>query len=209
MSDIWSYIISAVSGIVTGVIGTVCYNKLYSSYKKRIREIKKGKLSFVNIFEEYARDKGEAKAIVSFNDQHAITIMPLLHNGIYLVRAEINLDNKAQEEIQRDFVMALLQYYPPADWSYHAECRYNLKFKIRGNIQGVRLEVKSGNWNKNKLIDEHVPVTDCFTTHVYSLSGNAQIWQSVEEICFTVFIEDEYIQGTRGFFEIMDCVLEK
>lgn len=44
---------------------------------------------------------------------------------------------------------------------------------------------------------------------VYPLNGNAQIWQSVEEICFTVFIEDEYIQGTKGFFEIMDCVLEK
>lgn len=105
--------------------------------------------------------------------------------------------------------MALLQYHPPADWSYHAECRYNLKFKIRGSIKGVQLEVKSGNWNKNKLIDEYVPVTDCFTDHVYPLNGNAQIWQSVEEICFTVFIEEEYMQETKGFFEIMDCVLEK
>ena len=97
--------------------------------------------------------------------------MPLFHNGIYLLRAVINLDNKAQEEIQRDFVMALLQYYPPIDWSYHAECRYNLKFKIRGNIQGIQLESeKAANWKQEtKLIDEYVPVTDCFTTHVYPL----------------------------------------
>lgn len=141
MFDIWSHIISVVSGIITGVIGTVCYNKLYSSYKKRIRELKKGKISLINIFEEYGRDKGEAKTIVSFSDQNAITTMPLLHNGIYLLRAMINLDNKAQKEIQREFVMALLQYYPPADWSYHAECRYNLKFKIRGSIKGVQLEL--------------------------------------------------------------------
>lgn len=135
--------------------------------------------------------------------------MPLLHNGIYLLRAIINLDNKARKGIQREFVMALLQYYPSADWSYQVECRYNLKFKIRGSIKRVQLEVKSGNWNKNKLIDEYVPVTDCFTAYAYPLNGNAQIWQSVEEICFTVFIEDEYMQEMKGFFETMDCVLEK
>lgn len=62
------------------------------------------------------------------------------------------------------------------------------------------MEVKSGNWNKNKLIDKYVAVTDCFTTHVYLLNGNALVWQSLEEICFTVFIEAEYIQETKGIF---------
>lgn len=77
MSDIWSHIISVASGIVTGVIGTVCYNKLYSSYKKRIRELKKEKISFVNIFEEYGRNKGEAKTIVSFSDK--MQLQPCLY----------------------------------------------------------------------------------------------------------------------------------
>lgn len=205
MDSFWGYIISSILGIITGIIGTICYNKLHSIYEKRKREQAKQKIKPVNIFESYEGKK--AIAIVSFEDSHAIEIEPLFRNGIYLLSAKVNLRNKPATKDKRNFVMALLTYLPAMDWSYYAECGYSLKFKIRGNINGIQLEVK--NKNKRKLIDEYISVEKYFREKVYQLCGEALMWQDIEEICFTVFCEDEYIQDEQGDFEIMDCVLEK
>ena len=62
------------------------------------------------------------------------------------MKAELKLNHKPIDSSDRNFVMALLTYLPAMDWSYYAESGYSLKFKIRGNISGIQLEVK----NKDK-----------------------------------------------------------
>ncbi len=205
MDSFWGYVISSVLGIITGVLGTVCYNKLYSQYVKRKRERAKKSIQPKNVFETYG--KKEVTAIVSFEDSYAIRIEPLLQNGVYLLKAKISLKNKPAVKTNRNFVMALLSYLPQMDWSYHVECGYSFKFKIRGNIKGLQLEIK--NKAKRKLLDEYVAVGNNFEEKIFPLSGEISVWQDVEEICFTVFCEDEYIQRQDGNFEIMDCILEK
>lgn len=205
MEDFWGNVISSILGVVTGVVGTVCYNKLKVINEKRKRERVKKTIHPINIFESY-RGKSVVP-IVSYGDIHAIEIEPLLQNGIFLLKSNINLENRPATKSNRDFVMALLTYTPVKDWSYYAECGYSFKFKIRGSIKGIQLEVK--NKDRRKLIDEYVAVEDNFHEKIYPLIGDTSIWVDVEEICFTVFCEDEYIQNKYGGFEIMDCKLEK
>lgn len=205
MDDFWGHIISAISGIITGVIGTICYNKLHLEYKKKKREIKLRNIQAVNIFETYGSRR--IVPVVSFDDAQAIKVAPLFQNGIYLMRAEIMLNHKTTERMDQNFVMALLTYLPTRDWSYCAECGYSLKFKIRGSINGIQLEVK--NKDKRKLIDEYIQVSDAFKEKEFPLAGDIGIWKDIEEICFTVFCAKEYIQKEYGYFEVMDCVLEK
>lgn len=197
-------IINFILGVITGIVGTVAYNKLYSICKKIKREKVKRKLHPQNIFESC--DEKKAIPIVSFGDSHAIEISPLINNGIYLLRADINLEGKPSLNIDRIFVMALLKYTPYIDWSYYAECGYILKFKIRGNIKGIQLEVK--NRRKQKLIDKYIQIRDSFESWEFPLDKEASKWKDVEEVCFTVFDEPEYILNGRGSFEVMDLTLE-
>lgn len=197
-------IINFILGIITGIVGTIAYNKLHFFYKKLKREKRKQNLHNQNIF-EYCEEK-QAFPIVSFGDRHAIEIEPLLQNGIYLLKADINLERKPVINTDRNFVMALLKYSPYADWSCYAECGYRLRFKIRGNISGVQLEVK--NRSKQKLIDSYVQITDNFESWEFPLDKEISRWKEVEEICFTVFDESEYISDNHGYFEIMALVLD-
>lgn len=103
--------------------------------------------------------------------------------------------------------MALLKYTLCVDWSYYAECGYCLKFKIRGNIKGIQLEVK--NRRKQKLIDKYIQIRDSFEAWEFPLDKEASKWEDVEEVCFTVFDEPEYILNGRGSFEVMDLTLDR
>lgn len=107
--------------------------------------------------------------------------------------------------------MSWLCYNTPptsyVDWSYYAECGYSLKFKIRGNIKGVQLEVK--NKRKQKLIDEYIRLSDSFESWEFPLDREVSRWKKIEEICFTVFDEPDYILNRHGNFEIIDLVLNR
>ena len=43
MDDIWGYVISSILGVITGIIGTICYNKLHLVYEKEKRGEPDGK----------------------------------------------------------------------------------------------------------------------------------------------------------------------
>ena len=92
MDDFWGHIISAISGIITGVIGTICYNKLHLEYKKKKREIKLCIMRAEIIYETYGSRR--IVPVVSFDDAQAIKVATLFQNGIYLMRAEIMLNHK-------------------------------------------------------------------------------------------------------------------
>ncbi|WP_330616782.1 hypothetical protein, partial [Sellimonas sp.] len=119
----------------------------------------------------------------------------------------IDLSHKPKKAIKREFVMALMVFIPAKDWSAYVECGYRLKFKIRGNIRGVQLEIKGK--DKRKLLDSYVPVSDHFEEKNYPLEGPDTLWQQVEELCFTIFCDPEYIEADKGHFEIIKCRLEK
>lgn len=206
MDDIWGYIISSLLGVITGVIATILYNKLCNERKKIEIATTKKKLAPVDIFMEYAKSK-KVIPIVSFEDSNAIQIDPLQQCGIYILKVNIDLKNKPTTRDNRNFVMALLKYIPELNWKYYCECGYSFKFKIRGNIKGLQVEVKNN--RMRKVIDEYIAVTNNFKEVSFQLNGDSSIWEKIEEICFTIFCEDKYICSNNGMFEIIDCKLDK
>lgn len=206
MDTVLGYAISFLLGIISGVFATVLYDKLCVEKKKREVAAIKKELVPIDIFAEYVKSR-EVIPIVSFEDSNAITIEPLFQSGIYVLKASINIENKPKTRDNKNFVMALLKYIPELNWRYYCECGYSLKFKIRGNIKGLQLEVK--NDKMRKVLDEYISITEFFEENTFRLKGDGSIWESIEEICFTVFCEGKYISGTNGRFEIMDCRLEK
>lgn len=202
MDDILEYVI----GAILGVVATNLYNKMCDEKNKwKVKKIKR-ELSEIDIFSGYEQLK-ESIPIVSFGDSKAIKIGPLQQSGIYILKADIDLKNKPKTGENRDFVMALLKYIPSLNWKYYCEMKYSFKFKIRGNIKGIRLEIKDN--RIQKIMDEYIPVTQDFREHAFLLKGDSAVWENIEEICFTVFCENEYIDGDTGKFEIINCRLDK
>ena len=159
----------------------------------------------VHILELY--DKVSLNSVVSFDDNIAITVESLFRNGFYHLKAQINLRNRPIGGTNRNFVMVVLSYLPAAAWSYHAECGYSFKFKIRGTVKGIQLEIKDS--KKRKVIDEYVSVTGNFKEKSFPLKRDPFLWTEIEEICFTVFCEISFIPEACGEFEIIDCMLDK
>ena len=205
MDSIIGHILSYIFGITNGIIATICYDYLCRLHKKRKREKNNQHLHAIDLLVNDTEKRVEA--IVSYGDSHAIQIAPLLHNGCFILSGSIDLSHKPKKAIKREFVMALMVFIPAKDWSAYVECGYRLKFKIRGNIRGVKLEIKGK--DKRKLLDSYVPVSDHFEEKNYPLEGPDTLWQQVEELCFTIFCDPEYIEADKGHLEIIKCRLEK
>lgn len=60
-----------------------------------------------------------------------------------------------------------------------------------------------------KVIDEFVPVTTKFQNTSFCLKDYLEesAWKEIGEICFTVFLEDDYVTKDTGSLEIKNCVL--
>ena len=208
METIFGYVISSVLGIITGIIGTILYEKMCDEKKKKKVKKIKDNLVTKDVFAEYAKIKESivVTPVVSFGDSTAINIQPLQQGGVHILKASVNLKNSSRTGEKRDFVMALLKYIPPMDWKYYCEEKYSFKFKIRGNINGIQLEIKDK--GLKKIVDEYILVTHDFQEYEFPLRGESSIWESIEEVCFIVFNEERYIQGDIGMFEIFDCKLD-
>lgn len=201
MNEIIGYVISGAIGIAL----TKLYDKFVKEYNNKKRNIEREKIKSKDIFAEYVKYK-KVEPIVSYGDNHAIEIEPIMQYGKPLLKAHIDLTNIPKTDENRKFVMVALIYLPDEDWKYYSEKHFSLKFKIRGSINAVQLEVKDP--QRNKLIDEFVEVEKNFREYAFTLWSERN-WEKVNQICFTVFCESEYISECKGSFEVIDCYLDQ
>lgn len=200
------FIYQKIDGIILGVIATVLYEWLRKKIKEWGIKKNKEKIKPINILEEFSKI-GEVCPVVSFGDSDAIKVEPLMQYGKGILIVKIDLSKKPLSCEKRNFVMALMKYLPCMNWKYFVELGYCFKFKIRGNIKGIQLEIKNG--SHEKVIDEYIKVTNSFAEHSFDLSRMNGRLEDVGEICFTVFCESKYIDSSNGRFEIYDCLLTK
>lgn len=201
-NGIWNEITSFVLGILTGVLTGILTSIVRTHYemwkRRKENEEAKRKARPVNVLEDHS---GEIKKAVSFGDDEAIVVEPLMQYGKPILIANLNMSNAPQDYNNVVFVMAFLEYLPLKNWSCFSELDYQLVFKIRGNINGVQLEIKDE--KKRKIIDEYIKITDTFEKKTVSLR-NRQL-SNISEVCFTIFNENKYIQkGGNGKFEMFD-----
>lgn len=201
MKEIAGYIISGIIGIILAKLYDILIAKIKRKKEDREREQIKPK----DILEDYVRYR-DVESIVSYGDSHAIKIEPIMQYGKPLLKARIDISQLPNTKENRQFVMVLLKYIPNENWKYYSEKNYLFKFKIRGTISAIQLEIKDP--GGNKIIDRRVEVKDSFKEYAFALY-NAQNWERIDQICFTVFCENDYISEGLGNFEIMDCRLER
>ena len=80
--------------------------------------------------------------------------------------------------------------------------------KSSKGLKGVQLEIKD--IHGAKVIDEFVEVFQERKHYSFKLNeySECEAWKEISEICFTVFIEKDYITKKTGSLEICNCMLK-
>lgn len=201
---IWTnWITPIITAIISGLI--VYYVQMYK--KNPLKKFARRKKEYM-ILDEYCRSK-DVVPIVSYGDSSAITTATMIQRGNVTLKADLNLQNCPKNNEKRNFVMALLKYIPPCDWSSFASRDYVIEFTMRvsQNIKGVQLEIKDP--RGSKIMDEFVQAEEKELVYTSSLAASCEGagWKQISEICFVIFTEEQYIDGINGHFEISDFKL--
>lgn len=163
----------------------------------------------VDVFKTYC-ENNRIQSIASYGDRKAIETNTEIEQGKIKIESTIDLRKRPKNNINRNFVMILVQYTPKCNMSYFYKKGYSLLFDIKSEagICGVQLEIKD--INGGKVINQYVPVTKEFKQHSFQLKeySERKAWKEIKEICFTIFLEEEYISADRGDFEIRNCMLK-
>lgn len=111
---------------------------------------------------------------------------------------------------ESNFVMVLLNYLSYENWSNFVKEDYNMEFELRTsyNINKIMLEIKCSS-QKIKIVNEIINTSPNWNLHKIKLTGSEKIWKEVSEICFTLPLGEEFIQGEKGLIEIKNLVLTK
>lgn len=104
---------------------------------------------------------------------------------------------------KRDFVMALIEYVPCEDWSAFWDAGYALSIEMRDvkNILAVQLEIKDE--NRRKFVDRKLNLSngpEIFRLPLQRLTPRPDAWRGIGEICFTVFLNPQYMEKWQGEF---------
>lgn len=150
----------------------------------------------------------KVKSVVSYADRNAIK----LDNNIISkkhIKAYIDFSNIPKDDINQNFVMVFLKYLTRENWSSFFEKKYKLKFKYKfsDNIKGIQLEIK--NSQMDKIVDEFVTNdSNAFELDVSNI-GNVNLWEDINEFCFTLFYGEDFIEGEKGEIEIYDLMFSE
>lgn len=161
----------------------------------------------VDVFGEYCK-KNRIKAISSYDNQKAIQIDTVIDRNIIGIRAIIDVSDKFCDG-EKNFVMILLKYIPKSNMAYYYRKGYSLAFDIKSDkgVCGMQLEVKD--IAANKVMDEYVSVSKELRHYSFKLRDYSEIasWKEINEICFTFFLEKDYLTKDKGKVFISNCKL--
>lgn len=163
----------------------------------------------VDVFGSYCK-KNKIQPIISYGDSNAFKIISRIDQGKIIVSGEMDLRKKPENNEHRKFVMICLKYIPKCNMTYFYKKGYSFMFDIRSEkgICGLQLEIKDT--KANKVINEYLPVTKEFLNYSFKINEflDIEAWKEINEICFTVFLEDDYVYKTKGNLEIKNCFLK-
>lgn len=124
-----------------------------------------------------------------------------------VLRADIVIPEKIKKKKSSQFSMILFSYIPSENWLNYVDDNYKMRFILETstNIKQVQLQVK--NCHQQQFLD--IPVYSGEFLRPLSELAQRTAWKDVCEICFTVFADDKYIQGEKGFIQLKGFQLEK
>lgn len=173
------------------------------SANSRFSNIIKNKITF-DILEDYT-EYHDIKTIVSYGTQRDISIIKN-DNGFDVNINILNCNSFGNQE----FIMALLEYNPYENWGDFYKGNYAIEFDLNSTegINAVQLEIKDD--NQGKIVDKKIYISKNLTHQKLELNkltryGNA--WKKIRELCFTVFINDDYISVMSGKLSISNLHL--
>lgn len=128
-------------------------------------------------------------------------------NSTPSVCSDIYIPNSAREKERCSFAMILFAFIPPKNLINYFDENYSLQFELKtsDSIKQVQLQIK--NSKIHQFID--IPIKDGYFSCPLSEMSNRDAWNDIQEICFTIFADDEYIVGEYGTIKISGLKLSK
>lgn len=123
------------------------------------------------------------------------------------VYADIFIPEEVRRKEGCQFSMILFSFIPSENWLNFYDENYKIKFVMEtsDNINQVQLQIK------DSLQQQFVDCEISNGEYCYLLSeiADREAWKDIREICFTVFADDRYIEGEKGFIRIIGFKLEQ
>lgn len=125
----------------------------------------------------------------------------------YTVFADIVIPSYVKEKEGCHFSMVLFSYIPSENWSHYVDEKYKLEFELETSesIKHVQLQIKDK--LQQQFIDKKIEKG--MFSHSLAEMAKRDSWKDVREICFTIFADDGYITGEKGFIRIKNPQLVK
>ena len=108
---------------------------------------------------------------------------------------------------KQEFIMALFKYSPSEDMSAFWRNGYSLEFDINSSsgIQAVQLEIKDG--NRDKVVDRKIQIQTHQKFLLSKLTRTDHAWKNIHEICFTIFLNEDYLSESKGKITVSNLLL--
>jgi len=159
-------------------------------------------MDIFNILSDYC-EYDDVRPIVSYGIQKDLQIIQNYNSF------EMMLDIKDSTLFGRqEFVMALLKYSPSEDFSAFWKNNYELEFDISSSsgIHAVQLEIKDENYNK--IVDKRICIQTQQRFLLSRLTRKDNSWKKVSEICFTIFLNEDYLSVSAGKIVVSNLLLK-
>lgn len=158
------------------------------------------------IIEQYS-EYSPIQMLSSFKKTRDICIIKTLNNGCSFVSGNIDIPQSIKNLPGCQFSMMLFSFSPSENWVSFCKEDYFLCFdlELSKGISQVQFQVK--NSNHNQFID--FPLKSGKFCKKLSELAKEHSWQDINEICFTVFADDQYITEENGYIKVSDFVLRK
>jgi len=165
-------------------------------------------------FDEYV-DKMAAYAILKDQD-NPDDIEPIVSYGVskdlQITRSEDSFEMKfciGDSSVlgKSEFVMAAIKYLPSEDMRVFWKNNYCLEFDVRFSpgVRAIQLEIKDE--HLKKIVDKKINTQTRHKFLLPILSRNENAWKSVCEICFIVFLNENYLSETSSSLTISNLAL--
>ena len=122
----------------------------------------------------------------------------------------VHMDGKTDYN-PKDFSMVCVSRPLDGDWTkyYDLGCHFNFDYLIENLTVVLEIKATFLEENREENLSFKLAPTDGFKTFSLRLNDkNRDFFQSIKEICFTVFYENVNITDPNGHFVITDCTLE-
>lgn len=173
--------------------------------------------NYATIEEPIVTNNKEYLLLEGYSEFHPVPIVKsysstrdncLIENGINKsVYADLLIPNELKQREGCHFAMILFSFIPSENWTNYFDQNYKLSFNLdtSDSIKQIQLQIK--NSNQHQFVD--FAITRGYFSHTLSELSQRKAFSNVHELCFTIFADDNYILGEKGFVSIKNLMLKK